>query len=490
MEREDILTNIERNFHLSQKEADIGLALLEERAKSLHFDSVEAYVSAYYPKGFSIVDENLSDEEKGFIKYFKKDTQSLIIATKNSDFQTFLRASASTFRRQLSGELKTKCEKAFGVLDGKWTYEKSLQFAIGFEEYVKFRFVGDEREDIYERAEKFTEKMHVRLHINRFETDRIAEIYDSFFTDKNWHFDETKYYQQVDTIRFKNKEELSHEPIFLGMTAPIYQAAGFDRLPCVIDDVSLKQTIDLDSFWYDIKHPDKIFKMPADDTIYIAVTCRDENDIPMITGIYSMGTDGQENFINKIDNYDQLMEIDKALQTNKALSFNPLDEKASSFFRNLYSQGQDTSAFYKNDRLENPSFNAQVAKDAIQTVNAQVSDLLLSYSDIKKLILDYGETNPKDIWQIQEVIFKSNYTDNDVPVSANHIIDVLGKDDFLRLIRRSAFHMSDSRENDDHLIIVDSGDIFEEDYTIHNDRYVTLTEKENFRYTEDIKKNF
>ena len=53
MEREDILENIESNFHLSKKEADIGLALLEERGKSLGFLRVEKYIESYYPLGFS-----------------------------------------------------------------------------------------------------------------------------------------------------------------------------------------------------------------------------------------------------------------------------------------------------------------------------------------------------------------------------------------------------------------------------------------------------
>lgn len=512
MQKQEIIKNLETGFNLSPNESAVAFALLEQRSKSLHFETVGDYVDAFYPKGFAVKDADSATAEHGFVEYLDSDVRSLIHTSSRADFPAFLRASAISFRHQMPEELKQQAESAFGVRDGKWSAEQTKKFAIGFEEYINYRFGQNDTKNIYERAEKFTENMHNRLSVLGIEADKMAELYDSFFTDKKWHFDETKYYQQVNAIRSKNEEALSNESIFLGMTAPIYQAAGFDRLPCVIDDISLKRTLDPDFFCYDIKHPDRIFKVPDDDTVYIAVTRRDENDNPLTTGIYAMKTDGQKNFISKITNEDALTKIRKAFQTNKVLPFNPLDEKASSFFRNPYSQGQDTSAFYKNDQLEMPLFNLDEEQDTKAgdlSENAQPqnlfkenevaqeppeqhtqNDLLLNYSDIKKLILDYGETNPKDIRQIQEVIFKSNYTDNGVPVSANHVIDVLGKDDFLRLIRRSAFHMSDSRENDAHLIIVDSGNIFEEDYTIHNNRYVTLTEKENFRYTENIEKIF
>lgn len=512
MQKQEIIKNLETGFNLSPNESAVAFALLEQRSQSLHFETVGDYVDAFYPKGFAVKDADSAKAEHGFVEYLDSDARSLIHTSSRADFPAFLRASAISFRHQMPEELKQQAESAFGVRDGKWSAEQTKKFAIGFEEYINYRFGQNDTKNIYERAEKFTENMHNRLSVLGIEADKMAELYDSFFTDKNWHFDETKYYQQVNAIRSKNEGELSNESIFLGMTAPIYQAAGFDRLPCVIDDVSLKRTLDPDFFCYDIKHPDRIFKVPDDDTVYIAVTRRDENDNPLTTGIYAMKTDGQKNFISKITNEDALTKIRKAVQTNKVLPFNPLDEKASSFFRNPYSQGQDSLAFYKNDQLEMPLFNLdeeQDTKTGDLSENAQPqnlfkenevaqeppeqhtqNDLLLNYSDIKKLILNYGETNPKDIRQIQEVIFKSNYTDNGVPVSANHVIDVLGKDDFLRLIRRSAFHMSDSRENDDHLIIVDSGNIFEEDYTIHNNRYVTLTEKENFRYTENIEKIF
>ena len=531
MEREDILTNIERNFHLSQKEADIGLALLEERAKSLHFDSVEAYVSAYYPKGFSIVDENLSDEEKGFIKYFKKDTQSLIIATKNSDFQTFLRASASTFRRQLSGELKTKCEKAFGVLDGKWTYEKSLQFAIGFEEYIQYRFAEKDKKDIYEKTEKFTECLHNRLNLNRFETNQILEVYDALFTNEAFQFDRKEFENIADKILTVDDRHIENKFISLRMTPPIFQNLGFDRLPLVVEANvirGIRKGEEFRKIQFDIantlKNPKKAYLVPENlkDTQarhQILETVRFEDDDNFSFDIrYLIKSDGRKNIISFQG--EQLSDIpNDKLETVYIDKFGIL---GSYYVEQFEKQKQNEASAYYNQQSElfseqelirlstfdlfkdEPSLKAeeplsyndknnqmtQVAKDAIQTVNAQVSDLLLSYSDIKKLILNYGETNPKDIRQIQEVIFKSNYTDNGVPVSANHVIDVLGKDDFLRLIRRSAFHMSDTRENDDHLIIVDSGNIFEEDYTIHNNRYVTLTEKENFRYTENIEKIF
>ena len=265
MEREDILENIERNFHLSKKEADIGLALLEERGKSLGFLRVEKYIESYYPLGFSTENEKpaLSQEEKGFIRYLDSDARTLILTTQNSDFQAFLHASAASFRRQMSGEIKEKCEHIFGVADGKWTKEQIRNFVYGFEDYVNSRFTDADHEDIYERAKKFTEKIHVRLNVNRFETNQIVEIYDSLFTAKEFQFSEKEYHQQLEAIENATADKLVDKELYLGMTAPIYQSLGFERLPLVIDAESmqrLKKEAGDENFYlpFEIKSPKSI----------------------------------------------------------------------------------------------------------------------------------------------------------------------------------------------------------------------------------------
>ena len=265
MEREDILENIESNFHLSKKEADIGLALLEERGKSLGFLRVEKYIESYYPLGFSTENEKpaLSQEEKGFIRYLDSDARTLILTTQNSDFQAFLHASAASFRRQMSGEIKEKCEHIFGVADGKWTKEQIRNFVYGFEDYVNSRFTDADHEDIYERAKKFTEKIHVRLNVNRFETNQIVEIYDSLFTAKEFQFSEKEYHQQLEAIENATADKLVDKELYLGMTAPIYQSLGFERLPLVIDAESmqrLKKKTGDENFYlpFEIKSPKSI----------------------------------------------------------------------------------------------------------------------------------------------------------------------------------------------------------------------------------------
>lgn len=155
MGKKEILDNIVENFNLNKNEAKIALAILEERALSTGFETVEDYMSAYYPRGFSVINKKLSKREQGFIQYFHQDARAIIHAGKNSDFQTFLRASATSFRRQLSDDQQARLEKVFGVQNNQWTHEQSLAFAIGFEEYVKYRFASNDEKPYYEKKEEF-----------------------------------------------------------------------------------------------------------------------------------------------------------------------------------------------------------------------------------------------------------------------------------------------------------------------------------------------
>ena len=385
MQRQEIFNRLKTGFNFSSDESAVAFALLEQRSQSLHFETVGDYVDAFYPKGFVEPDpsdrvffENLEDDVRrliytsGDIIDMDRPEQEFSYTLFRADFPAFLQASAISFRHQMPEDLKQQAETAFGVKDGKWTGEQTKMFALAFEEYVKDCLDPNGIKNIYKRAEKFTENMHIWLSALVIESNRVAGEYDSFFTDKKWHFDEAEYYKQIQALQSKSPKESSHQFIFLGMTAPIYQAVGFDRLPCFIDGASLQQVIDPWGFWYNIKHPSDIFKMPNvedtiyENTIYLVVPDYDENmdTNAFAVGLYTIETDGQKNIITKIRDPEMLMEVDKALRYHEVQKFDPLldplpfgrdipfyDEGAPVFFQNPYPLEKDAPAFYKNDQL-------------------------------------------------------------------------------------------------------------------------------------------
>ena len=78
----------------------------------------------------------------------------------------------------------------------------------------------------------------------------------------------------------------------------------------------------------------------------------------------------------------------------------------------------------------------------------------------KELLKRYGHSED-DIKQIARAIQRTEYTVDGAQITADEAVTILGREDFLSGISRSAFHYTASRESEDHSIVsFDSSKLF------------------------------
>lgn len=228
------------NFNLTPDEAEAALLLLDTRAANLDL-SLDEYMNAYHPTGFSQKDNRLNDEYKGYVRFLANDAKAIIKTGKNADFSTFVHEQAHIFRRQLAGDLKAKAEKAFKVENGKWSREQEEYFAIGFEEYIRLRMTSSEDlRQVFERGARCMQHIYNGLDRIIELNPEIIKVYDELFTESRFHFKQDDFEKAVKDINENSLEKFKASHVYLGMTAPIYQEIGFERLPVMITSKHLK----------------------------------------------------------------------------------------------------------------------------------------------------------------------------------------------------------------------------------------------------------
>lgn len=230
-----VLRQITESFHLSKEEAESALLLLKARAETLDM-SFNEYLSTYHPKGFVVSDTSLPDDVKGYTAFLSGDARALIGAGKHADFFTFVHEAAHVFRRQLTGTLKERAEKAFKVEEGAWTEAQEEAFALGLEQYIRLRLAASEDHHlVFEKGAAFVQ--HVYNGLDRIIplNPEMIRVYDELFTAERFMFNQQRFDKAVDTIKsHKDASQFAESHLYLGMTAPLYQELGFERLPVMI----------------------------------------------------------------------------------------------------------------------------------------------------------------------------------------------------------------------------------------------------------------
>lgn len=232
----NLLDEIKQNFNLDNEGAEAALLLIRERALSLEL-SLSEYMRTYHSQGFSEKDNFLNDEYKGYIRFIGDDAASIIKTGKTADFSTFTHEIAHGFRRQLSGELKETAEKAFKVENGQWTHVQEEAFAVGFEEYIRLRLTeNEELEKVFEKGSLYMQRVYNGLDRIIELNPEIIKVYDQMFTHGRFQFNQEEFDKTIDKIaNFKDEtSKFSSSHVYLGMTPPIYQELGFERLPVMI----------------------------------------------------------------------------------------------------------------------------------------------------------------------------------------------------------------------------------------------------------------
>lgn len=230
-----VLTQITESFHLSKDEAETALLLLKARAETLDM-SFDEYLSTYHPKGFVVSDTSLPDDVKGYTAFLSGDARALIGAGKNADFFTFVHEAAHVFRRQLTGTLKEKAEKVFKVEESTWTEAQEEAFAFGLEQYIRLRLAASEDHHlVFEKGAAFIQRVYNGLDRIIPLNPEMIRVYDELFTAERFMFNQQRFDEAVDTISTqKDASRFAESHLYLGMTPPIYQELGFERLPVMI----------------------------------------------------------------------------------------------------------------------------------------------------------------------------------------------------------------------------------------------------------------
>lgn len=167
------------------------IALLDARAKSLGY-SFEEYTRRYHPAGIAYKDDSLPPEYEGYTQFIAADARAIIGAGRGADFFTFVHECAHVFRRQLSGELLTLAEKAFGVQDGVWTAEHEDTFANGLEQWIKYQNEQDNaKKEIYIEGELFVDSVYRDVERIIDITPEMSAVYEKLFNANQNEFDET-----------------------------------------------------------------------------------------------------------------------------------------------------------------------------------------------------------------------------------------------------------------------------------------------------------
>lgn len=230
-----VLRQITEVFHLSKDQAESALVLLKARSATLDM-SFEEYLKIYHPNGFAVSDANLPDGIKGYTAFLSGDARAMIGAGKNADFFTFVHEAAHVFRRQLTGTLKEKAEKVFKVEEGTWTEAQEEAFAFGLEQYIRLRLAASEDHRlVFEKGAAFVQRVYNGLDRIISLNPEMIRVYDELFTEERFIFNQQRFDEAVDSIKVqKDTAQFAQSHLYLGMTPPLYQELGFERLPVMI----------------------------------------------------------------------------------------------------------------------------------------------------------------------------------------------------------------------------------------------------------------
>nr|DAN07749.1 MAG TPA: crystallin beta/gamma motif-containing protein [Caudoviricetes sp.] len=181
------LTDVERNTAVS-----IFTAL----AHGAGMDT-ETYLNTYYgeavitntpPADMAGVaaQEGIDTKEIKGASEFKElpgDIKALVYVSEKADFSTFVHEAAHIARKTLQGNLLLDAEKAFDVVEGKWTRSQEEAFARGFEQYLREgKAPNAELKSVFQKAAEFLTRIYQSLkelvHLN----DDIRAVYDELLT--------------------------------------------------------------------------------------------------------------------------------------------------------------------------------------------------------------------------------------------------------------------------------------------------------------------
>lgn len=192
MENELTRIDIANQIHvampkLSAKERSAAVALLEAGAKAQHKTIAQYMSETFGTQMFGDANVAIEAAQKsdvgavnGGVSFneTEKGVRAVIYAAETANFSTFAHEVAHIWRQQLTGELKTQAENAFGVEKGQWTREQEEKFAVGFEDYLRTgRAQNNELKNLYQKLAEYISRVYHALKSRIDFTKDIDDVY-------------------------------------------------------------------------------------------------------------------------------------------------------------------------------------------------------------------------------------------------------------------------------------------------------------------------
>ena len=229
------LTDVERNTAVS-----IFTAL----AHGAGMDT-ETYLNTYYgeevitntpPADMAGVaaQEGINTREIKGASEFKElsgDIKALVYVSEKADFSTFVHEAAHIARKTLQGNLLLDAEKAFDVIEGKWTRSQEEAFARGFEQYLREgKAPNAELQSVFQKAAEFLTRIYQSLkelvHLN----DDIRTVYDELLTGEKSVLREAE--QNAQQTEQRNRSSIKE----FGQNYTEYYHKGIEALEKVLQE--------------------------------------------------------------------------------------------------------------------------------------------------------------------------------------------------------------------------------------------------------------
>ncbi|MFC1239707.1 hypothetical protein ACFGOO_09800 [Treponema vincentii] len=111
------------------------------------------------------------------------DVKALVYVSEKADFSTFVHEAAHIARKTLQGNLLLNAEKAFDVVEGKWTRSQEEAFARGFEQYLREgKAPNAELQSVFQKAAEFLTRIYQSLKELVHLSSDIRAVYDELLT--------------------------------------------------------------------------------------------------------------------------------------------------------------------------------------------------------------------------------------------------------------------------------------------------------------------
>ena len=182
--------------NLTDTERNTAVSIFTALAHGAGMDT-ETYLNTYYGEavitntppadmaGVAAQEGIHTREIKGAseFKELSGDVKALVYVSEKADFSTFVHEAAHIARKTLQGNLLLDAEKAFDVVEGKWTRSQEEAFARGFEQYLREGNAPNaELQSVFQKAAEFLTRIYQSLKELVHLSDDIRAVYDELLT--------------------------------------------------------------------------------------------------------------------------------------------------------------------------------------------------------------------------------------------------------------------------------------------------------------------